>query len=411
MKELSKDELKVIHTIFLSKISTRISIADAMGISLLKTSSLLSGLEKQNYIRKEGKLQLRTGRPSYIYALVLERFYTIGISVDIDSYRFIVLDSGKNIVMDRLFSMAAPSDPAEYITNLESEISTTVLAVRDEFREQGKEIVAVCAALIGMVDSAKGIWLLGLQVGGVKNENIAEMLKEHTSIPFFIADYSRSLAFLEQRVGSGADLEDFILLYMGKGVGAGLVINGELYTGYHGIAGEIGHIPQGNNNYRCSCGNIGCLEAIVSSSGIIRVMMDRLQEGVVSSLSKYIEGEKNNLDLEIIKQTAEDGDRFAIATLYELGTFIGDACTTLIKLFNPQKIIISGYSSILKEFFRDAVEQKIKHSVVLEMIVDYETVFTDYELHDEAYGAGLLAFHRYLQDRMQTNNLNKSNRI
>ena len=137
MKELSKDELKVIHTIFLSRISTRISIADAVGISLLKTSSLLSGLENQKYIRKEGKLQSKTGRPSYIYALVLERFYTIGISVDIDSYRVIVLDSGKHIVMDRQFSMAAPSDPAEYIQNLESEISTTVLTVRDEFREQG----------------------------------------------------------------------------------------------------------------------------------------------------------------------------------------------------------------------------------------------------------------------------------
>ncbi len=132
-------------------------------------------------------------------------------------------------------------------------------------------------------------------------------------------------------------------------------------------------------------------------------MADRLQEGVVSSLSKYVEGKENNLDLEIIKQAAEEGDRFATATLYELGTFIGDACTTLIKLFNPQKIIISGYSSILKEFFIDAIEQKIRHSVILEMLVDYETVFADYELHNEAYGAGLLALHRYLVDRMQTN--------
>jgi predicted NBD/HSP70 family sugar kinase len=403
MKDLSKDELKVIHTIFLSRLSTRISIAEAIGISLLKTASLLSGLEKQKYIRKEGKLQSKTGRPSYVYALVLERFYTIGISVDVDSYRFIVLDSEKHIVMDRQFSMAVPSDPAEYIQYFKSEISKAVTAISGDFREQGKEIVAVCAALSGMVDSAKGKWLLGLQIGGIKNVNIAEMLGECTGIPFFIADYSRSLAFLERRMGSGMDLEDFILLYMGKGVGAGLVINGEVYAGYHGIAGEIGHIPQGNNNYRCSCGSIGCLEAIVSSSGIKRVMADRLKEGVVSSLSKYIEGKENNLNLEIIKQAAEEGDRFAIATLYELGTFIGDACATVIKLFNPQKIVISGYSSILKEFFIDAIEQKIKHSVILEMLVDYETVFADYELHNEAYGAGLLAFHRYLEDRVHMN--------
>ena len=327
MKELSKDELKVIHTIFMTRIPTRISIAEAIGLSLLKTASLLSGLEKKRYICKEGKLQSKTGRPSHIYALVSERFYTIGISVDIGFYRVLVLDSGKHIVMDRRFDLAVPSDPAEYIQHLESEISTTVVTVRDEFRGQGKEIVAVCAALTGMVDSARGVWLLGLQVGGVKNVKIAEMMEECTNIPFFIEDNSRSIAFLEQLVGKCAGMEDFILLYLGKGVGAGLVINGEVYSGYHGVAGEIGNIPQGNNNYRCSCGSIGCLEAIVSPAGIKRVMADRLREGVVSILSKHVEGEENNLDLEIIKQAAEEGDRFAISTLYELGSFIGDACT------------------------------------------------------------------------------------
>ncbi len=401
MKELSRDELKVIHTIFMTRVPTRISIAEAIGLSLLKIASLLSGLEEKRYIRKEGKLQSKTGRPSHIYALVSERFYTIGISVDIGFYRLLVLDCCKHIVMDRRLELAVPSDPAEYIQHLESEISASVVAIRDEFREQGKEIVAVCAALTGMVDSVRGVWLLGLQVGGIKNIKIAEMFGERTGIPFFVDDNSRSVAFLEQRAGSGVELEDFILLYLGKGVGAGLVINGGIYTGYHGIAGEIGHIPQGNNSYRCSCGNIGCLEAIVSPAGIKRVMADRLREGVVSSLSRYIGEKENNLDLEIIKQAAEEGDRFAISTLYELGTFIGDACTTLIKLFNPQRIIISGYSSTLKEFFKEAIEQKIRRSVILSMLIDYETVFADYELHHEAYGAGLLALHRYFLERVK----------
>ncbi len=401
MKELSRDDLRVIHAIFMDDTPTRLSISESIGLSLLKTSFLLTDLEKKGYIGKEGKLQSKTGRPSHIYALVSERFYTIGVSVDIGFYRVLVIDCGKNIVYDRRYDMPMPLDPEEYIRLLTDELTEAVTSVRKEFEGQGKPVAAACAALTGMVDSSRGMWLLGLQVGGVKNIDIAKILEERIGLPFFIDDNSRSIAFLEQRVGKGKNLENFILLYLGKGVGAGIVIKGEVYAGHHGVTGEIGHIPHGNNNYRCSCGNIGCLEAIVSPAGIRRVMEDRLREGVVSSLSKHLQGQDNTLDLEVIRRAAEEGDRFAIATLYELGSFIGDACTTLIKLFNPQRIIISGYSSTLKEFFEEAIKQKITHTVMAEMLIDYRTEFADYELHYEAYGAGLLAFHRFLESRLK----------
>lgn len=401
MKKLTKDNLRLIHTIYMERTPTRISIANKMGMSLLKIASLLSELEEKGYIEKKGKLQSGSGRPSHIYTLVPDRNYSIGISINIDHYRIIVLDFGKNIISNRVYDLKAPKDPTEYLQHLEKEVSQTVLLLLEEFKNEGKEIITACASVTGMVDSSRGVWLLGLQVGGVKNVKIAEHLQEAIGIPFFIEDNSRSLAFYEQRLGKGADMEDFILLYLGNGVGAGLVINGEIYSGYHGVAGEIGHIPHGNSNYRCNCGNIGCLEAIISPEGIKRVITDRLKEGVVSSLGIHVQGEQNTLNLENILKAAKEGDRFAISTIYELGSFVGDACTTLIKLFNPQRIIISGYSSILKEFFEEAIEQKIKHSVILEMLIDYETVFTNYELHQEAFGAGLLAFHRYLQSMYQ----------
>lgn len=399
MQNLTRDELKIIHSIFSRTKATRATIADALDMSLLKISSLLSDLENKGFIQKQGKQQIKTGRPSHLYTLVPDRFYTLGVSVDIGFYRILGLDCGKNILFDRTFKLDHPQDTSEYAKVLITSLEKSIAEIRDEFSAQGRSITAVGAAVTGMVDTKRGVWLLGLQVGGVKNVKMVETMRERTGLPFYIDDNSRSLAFLEKQIGKGKDLEDFILLYIGKGVGAGIVINNSIYCGYHGVSGEIGHIPQGSNNYRCSCGNIGCLEAIVSPAGIKRVMIDRLREGVVSVLSRYIQNGENNLTLEIIKQAAEEGDRFAKSTLYELGTFIGEACATLIKLFNPQRIIISGYSSILKDFFKEAIEQKIRHSVILEMLIDYETEFARYELHQEAFGAGLIAFERYLFDQ------------
>ncbi|TFG64793.1 MAG: ROK family protein [Spirochaetales bacterium] len=399
MQNLSRDEVKVIHSVFSRYKATRISIAEALDMSLLKISSLLSSLEQKGYIRKKGKQQIKTGRPSHLYILEKDRFYTLGISVDIGYYRILGVDCGKNIIFDRTYEIGQPQDASEYVKVLMDSLEGSIRDIREEFAGEGRDIAAVGAAVTGMVDTKRGVWLLGLQVGGVKNVGIVETMRQRTGLPFYVDDNSRSIAFLEKLTGSGVDLEDFILLYIGKGVGAGLVINNSIYSGYHGVSGEIGHIPQGSNNYRCSCGNIGCLEAIVSPAGIKRVMLDRLREGVVSSLSRYTQMDEKNLTLEIIRKAAEDGDRFAKSTLYELGTAIGEACATLIKLFNPQRIIISGYSSILRDFFKEAIDQKIRHSVILEMLIDYETEFADYGLHQEAYGAGLIAFERYLRDR------------
>jgi glucokinase len=186
------------------------------------------------------------------------------------------------------------------------------------------------------------------------------------------------------------------MVYIGLGLGTGIVINGRIYRGYHGLAGEIGHVEHADNTYRCSCNSVGCLDTVVSTAGILRVFRDRLKEGVRSSLQKTTTESGSGLSLEEILAAAEAGDRLAQSTLEEIGVFLGDACATLIKLFNPQRLIISGPGSIFKEYFDDPVQQVIRQRVLPEMLEDYQTVFADYRANHEAKGAALLALKRYL---------------
>jgi len=178
------------------------------------------------------------------------------------------------------------------------------------------------------------------------------------------------------------------------------VIDRKLYRGFHGLAGEIGHIQHPDINYRCHCNNIGCLETMVSAPGILHAFRDRLEAGVISSLQGLrLEG-RDSLSLEKILAAARQGDRLAQSTLAEIGGFLGNACATLIKLYNPQRLIISGYGSIFRDYFNDPVHQAITQYVLPDMLVDYKTVFTDYESHHEAFGVALLAMNHFLTRRL-----------
>jgi predicted NBD/HSP70 family sugar kinase len=268
-----------------------------------------------------------------------------------------------------------------------------------ERRSGGKAIVSLGIALPGMVDTRRGVWLLGLQVTGITHIELARLFEQQLGIPVIVEDAARTMTVLELYKSKGRRRRDFILLYIGMGLGSGIVINRRIYRGYHGLAGEIGHVEHAENSYRCSCNNVGCLETVVSTEGIIRMVRDRLQDGVRSSLQKNLGDEGYCLGLDDILAAAEAGDRVTQSILGEIGTFLGDACATLIKLFNPQAVIISGPGSIFKEYFRNPVQQVIQRLVIPEMLVDYETVFADYRDIHEARGAALLAMKFHL-DRL-----------
>jgi predicted NBD/HSP70 family sugar kinase len=197
-------------------------------------------------------------------------------------------------------------------------------------------------------------------------------------------------------LGAGRGLRDFVLIYLGSGVGSGVVIGRRIYRGFHGLAGEIGHIEHPNNAYRCSCSNVGCLETMISPAGILRVFRDRLAEGVISSLQR----EPGELDLPTILAAADQEDRFARATLHEIGGFLGDACAILIKMFNPQRLVVSGAGAVFHDYFAAPVDEVLHRRVLPEMLVDYRTVFADYQSYQEAHGAALAAMNRYLDRRL-----------
>jgi len=395
MKKLSRNEIRVIRSIFSQYHPTRSSIARQTRLSLVKISSVLKELEKKKYIEKLGKTKTTGGRPAYVFQLKSDLGMSLGISIAPDSFSVVGIDYSKRLQIDERHPLTLPADPEKHVDAIFAQVVPVVQKLIEK-RSGTQPVVSTGIALPGMVDSRRGIWLLGLQVTGITHIEIARMFEQQLGIPVFAEDASRTVTMLEMYKSKGKRIKDLVLVYIGLGLGTGIVINGRIYRGYHGLAGEIGHVEHAENRYRCSCNNVGCLETIVSTEGILRVFRDRLHQGVRSSLQKTVIKDELSLSVDEILAAAEEGDRVTQSTLGEIGAFLGDACATLIKLFNPQALIISGPGSIFKEYFRSPVEQVIQQRVLPEMLKDYKTVFADYQNNHEAWGAALLAMKCYL---------------
>jgi glucokinase len=279
------------------------------------------------------------------------------------------------------------------------EIINPLKQAKAELKAMNRGPVAVGISLPGMIDTERRVWLSGLQLPGINNLDINTEICKRMDIPVYVEDNCRIISFYEKAEGHGKDLNNFVVLYLGIGVGAGIVINNEIYRGANGTAGEIGHIIHANNNYRCSCGNVGCLETVTSHSGVIRVFQDRLSEGVYSLLQN--DAKAGTLTLESILEAADKGDKLARTTLFEIGQFIGDACTILINLFNPEKLFITGTLEVLKEYFEDAITLSLNRRVVPSILDHTNVQFTPYSAKNEAYGASLFAISQYWDDLLE----------
>jgi len=399
MQRLKKNEMRVLHAIFIGENPTRARIARRTRLSLVKVSSILKTLSRQGYIEQAGKARNRNGRPSVLYQVRPELACALGVSLaQGDRFQIVALNGARRVILRRDCPLELPEDPASHAQALLDRLVEELERIRRTELPVGRPPVALGLALPGMVDTRKGSWLLGLQLTGISNVPVVSLLSERLGLPVFIDDVARCLALLELRQGLGRRCRSFVLVYLGLGMGAGIVIDRKLYLGHHGLAGEIGHIEHPDNAYRCSCNAVGCLETMVSATGIQRVFKDRLAEGVSSSLQR----EPGELNLEAILEAARAGDRFTRTTLLEIGGFLGHSCAMLIKMFNPQRLIISGRGSMFREFFEEPVEQVIHRRVLPEMLADYRTVFADYDPYQESQGAALAAMSRYLEHRLRS---------
>jgi predicted NBD/HSP70 family sugar kinase len=395
-KNSSKRDFRLLQAVYFLPTPTRNEIARFTARSPVSVTETLTRLLAKGFIERAGKTQSRSGRPSVTYRLGDKTGYAVGISVDAAGFRLVALNARHEVLHELEQELSLSADPASHLDDILRQISGCLRSFLTSSALRDRRTLAIGIAPPGMVDTEKGIWLHGLQVSGITHVALGETMQKMFGATVVVEDAARCLAYLEASRRPREKARDLVYLYLGTGVGAGIMIGDDPYHGSHGMAGEVGHLVVEEEGARCTCGNIGCLETVVSSASILQRFRKRLSEGVISSLQKYRDG--HGLSLEVIRAAAAAGDRLAQSTLFELGALLGDAVSKIIKLYNPRTLVIGGPVGVLGEHLRESMWIRVRQKVIPEMLVDLAMEIAPSLPREEAVGAAYLAERRFWKD-------------
>jgi glucokinase len=230
--------------------------------------------------------------------------------------------------------------PTEAARGRQHVIDRIVAAVAEALERDGTapgRVRALGIGLPGPVDPAAGLVISPANLPGFHNVPLNRILTRATRIPSFLHHDAHLAALGEHRRGAARGTSEMIYVTVSTGIGAGLVLRGELYAGAHGIAGEVGHIVVQRDGPLCTCGNRGCLEAIASGTGIARAA----RESAPGRSASALHGLEHPYAEDVVR-AARAGDQLANAILENAGTYLGLAIGTLVNLFNPQLIVLGG---------------------------------------------------------------------
>ena len=249
-------------------------------------------------------------------------------------------DEGKQSVINRLLSSI------DYILSLENIDSS--------------QLGSISIAAAGAIDFERGLITLSPNLPGWHDVLLRDIVKEKYKVNTLLLNDASAAALGEHRFGVGRGVSNLILLTIGTGIGGGIIINGRLYNGPSGSAGEIGHMTIDVNGPKDRCGNIGCLETLASGTAMAREAKKRITQGENSSLVELVTGKIEDITAEKIGVAAQNGDTLALDVIVEAGTYLGVGMVNLVNIFNPEMIVVGGGVANLGDLLLDPTRQVVR---------------------------------------------------
>ncbi len=245
-------------------------------------------------------------------------------------------------------------------TNSSNDICNIVIELIEELissvNVNFSKILKIGIGAAGQIDRINGIILSSPNIN-CSNLNIKKILEEKYNIPIYVGNDVETATLAEMMYGAGKAYNNFMCVFVGTGIGGGLVINRNLIRGVSGTAGEIGHIKIAFNGKKCGCGKNGCLEAYASRTAIEDNIRNSIKSGQSSCILNYIQNNKK-ITSNVIKKGLEQKDKIVISSLDKASNYLSIGLASVINLINPQCIILGGgLINAVDEFYKMTVEK------------------------------------------------------
>ena len=352
------------------------------------TATLIEELVADNMVLEMGFAASTGGRRALTYALQKNVIYVVSVAMDQFVTKIAIMDMQNNVVSP-IEKIVLPLTANPEALNLLTEKIIEVIASSGIAKEK---FVGVGVGMPGFINVKEGINYSFLKLPNHKS--ITKHLGTKIGLPIFIDNDSSLIALAELRFGEARNEKNAMVINIGWGVGLGLILNGELYRGHEGFAGEFSHIPLFLNGKLCWCGKTGCLETETSLLIIIEKAREGIKAGRLSKLTSLPDDDPELACDEIIKAVM-DGDQFAIELFSKAGYNIGKGVAVLIHLLNPKKIILSGRGASAGQIWRAPIQQSLNEHCIQRLFQSTSIEVSTVGLQAELIGAAALVMENY----------------
>jgi len=379
---------KIIKHLFLYGAMTNTDLGKYVKLSTPKIISLLNELKNEGLIEELGQGNSSGGRRPNLYGNKEDAFYIVGISINIYKTSVSIFNAKNQRITD------------DHILPLTISHGTSIIDPIVEFTENiiqekqlpREKILGIGIEMPGMVDSETGINKTYM----VSDLPVAEVFSSKFGLEVLIENDAKTRAFAELRFGLAHRKKNVLAIHLDWGIGLGIIVNGKLYKGRDGFAGEFGHLPMVDNGILCKCGKQGCLETIASGTAIARMAKEGMKAGRSSFLSQLIDDDIEKIEIREVVQAAVMGDQYSISILANVGHWLGKGFAYLIQIFNPELIILGGRMSEANQFILPPIQQAIQIFCNPELSNDIEIKVSELGSQAGIQGVAALVLERIL---------------
>ena len=295
-----------------------------------------------------------------------ERF-ALGVDLGGTKIYSIVADSnGRLLATDYRYTEAAEGP--------QPVIERVVASLRDALAQSGRtasDLAGVGISTPGPCDQSRGLVTDAPNLPGFHNVPLARLVGEALGLPTVLENDANAACYGEHRFGAGKGFRHILYVTLGTGIGGGMMVDGKIYWGASGAAGEVGHIIIDQDGPPCNCGARGCLEALASGPAIARAAAAELAAGRSPKLAELSHGEP--LSAKLVHEAALAGDQAAREVIEAAGHQLGLGLTGLLNCFNPECLILGGGLTALGEMYLGPA-LKTARSLAFEQVVADVTI-------------------------------------
>jgi N-acetylglucosamine repressor len=346
----------VLKTIFSQKAISRADIARVTKLTRATVSELVATLINEGLVAEVGYGSSIGGKSPILLSLVADSRYLIGLNLAQDKFIGAIV----NLLGEIKEAIEIPISDSDGQQALQS-----VYQILDRLMKKGwKPVIGIGVGTPGLVNTRDGVVVNAVNLDW-QDLPLAQLLKDRYHLPVSVLNDSQANAIGEFVYGGNHDLDsNLVVVNVRHGIGAGILINGRLFQGDGGGAGEIGHVMVQENGRLCRCGKRGCLETVSSAKAVVQ----RAQELAGEYDHSQMAHDPSKITLDSIIVAFHENDPLAQRIIWDAAHYLGISIANLVGTLNIQKIVLTGEMSLFGEAWLELIRESMQQSGLAHMV-------------------------------------------